>query len=384
MKIAIFSNPPYATSGYGQQTALLSTQLLQDGHDVIIVPNCGAMTSLNWNGIDVRTEGVAHQSLDAAPEDIIEFIGKEGVCIVLFDMWPLMLANAFTDIPLICWTPVDHDPCPPLVADYVKLPKRIAVAMSKFGQNRLKEQGVDADYIPLAVDTSVFKDLGKENRSHFQLKDDAFVVVTNAANRGNSPIRKGFGEMADAMKIFMDKREDVVWMIHTEYRGTQNGVNIPKLLEAVGIDKKRVSYPSPASYRRGLPPEHLASLYSCSDCILALSYGEGFGIPSSIEAPACGCPAIVTDFTAQSEFVTPYGRAIKCQRYWDEPQKSWYGIANIEHAVSSLDDMYMMTKSGLIDRNKVREAVLEYDVAKVYNDLWKPMLEKAHKLLIGS
>lgn len=384
MKIAIYSNPPYSTSGYGQQTAQIATKLQQDGHDVIVVPNCGALTSLSWNGIEVMVEGLGPHSLDSAPEDIKDHIGNEGLCIVLLDMWPLLATNAFNDIPLICWTPVDHDPCPPMVAEYVSKPNRMVLAMSKFGQKALKNAGVeDVGYIPLTVDTKIFYDHGKSNRSRFNLPEDSFVVATNAANRGHNPIRKGFGEMADAMKAFMDQRDDVYWMIHTDYKGVQNGVNIPRLLQAVGADKSRIMYPTPSSYRRGMSQDYLASLYSCSDCILALSYGEGFGIPSGIEAPACGCPAIVTDYTSQSEFITPYGRGIECQRYWDEPQRSWYGIANIKHAVSCLNDLYIMTKSDQVDRSKIRQSVLGYDTDKVYESLWRPYLEIAHNKLVA-
>jgi glycosyltransferase involved in cell wall biosynthesis len=384
MKIAIYSNPPYTTSGYGQQTALIAKQFQHDGHDVLVVPNCGAMTSLSWQGIEVAVEGIAQQSLDAAPEDAASHIGDDGFCLILMDMWPLQVADAFKDIPLVCWTPVDHDPCPPLVAQYLKKPNRIPLAMSRFGQKALTKAGIeDVTFIPLTVDTTIFYDQGKSNRPRFNLPEDAFVVVTNAANRGNNPIRKGFGEMADVMKLFMDERQDVIWMIHTEYRGIQNGVNLPRLIEAVGIDKKRVLYPSPQSYRKGMSPDYLASLYSCSDCILALSYGEGFGIPSGIEAPACGCPAIVTDFTSQSEFITPYGRTVEYQRYWDEPQQSWYGIANIKHAKSCINDLYYLTKSGNVDRTKVRAATLEYDTKTVYNSYWKPFLKSVRDKLIS-
>lgn len=55
----------------------------------------------------------------------------------------------------------------------------------------------------------------------------------------------------------------------------------------------------------------LAALYSMSDILLSLSYGETFGMTMA-EAYACGTPCIVYDNTAQPEIVTPNtGRVAK-------------------------------------------------------------------------
>ena len=48
----------------------------------------------------------------------------------------------------------------------------------------------------------------------------------------------------------------------------------------------------------------LVSLYSCADVLLNLSYEETFGL-TTVEAFACGTPAIVYDSTASPELVTP-------------------------------------------------------------------------------
>ena len=48
----------------------------------------------------------------------------------------------------------------------------------------------------------------------------------------------------------------------------------------------------------------LVSLYSCADVLLNLSYEETFGL-TTVEAFACGTPAVVYDSTASPELVTP-------------------------------------------------------------------------------
>lgn len=375
MKIAIYSNPPYSTSGYGQQTFLTARKFIEDGHDVVVTPNCGALTNISFEGINVLPEGVASFSFDAAPEDILHHIQQDGYAIILMDMWPLNNCNGFDQFRSICWTPVDHDPCPPPVVEYLKRPNKLPVAMTQFGQELLHKAGFkDVNYIPLSVDTRLFRDLGMGERTKLNVPQDAYLVVTNAANRGHSPIRKGFGEMADVMKRFMDDRPDVYWFIHTEYRGYQNGVNLPRLLTAAGVDTSRVMYPEPRLYRLGMPPEYLAAMYSSANCILALSMGEGFGIPSSIEAPACGCPAVVTNFTCQPEFITPYGKLVKAQRFWDEPQQSWFGVANIEHGYQCMQELYEETKAGQVERGIISSSVQKFDTNFVYQNYWKSLL----------
>ena len=81
----------------------------------------------------------------------------------------------------------------------------------------------------------------------------------------------------------------------------------------VGLSEKQMAdFPSNVI---GLPKtqsqNELAELYSMSDILLSLSYGETFGM-TMVEAYACGTPCIVYDNTAQPEIVTPNtGRVAK-------------------------------------------------------------------------
>lgn len=378
MKISIYSNPPYVTSGYGQQMAHLIPKIAQDGHDLVVQPSSGNLLKLVWQGVTILPEGLVAHSKDVATNNIRKFHGRDlGFCLLLYDLWPLN-TDDWKGINLACWTPVDHDPCPPKVAEFLLKGKHYTIAMSEFGHQRLKDAGVPKDeltYIPHAIDTTVFNDKGKSHRKKLGLPEDAFIVLTNAANRGYTPIRKGFGEMADAMALFMKDREDVYWILHTEVFGTQHGVNIYRLLSVSGVDMKRVVFPDPSQYHEGFSTDTLAKTYSASDCTLALSMGEGFGIPSSIESPACGTPAIVSDYTAQSEFITKHGKLVKVQRNWDEYQQAWFCVANIEHAYQCLQELYEETKAGKVDRQAISQEISKYDIKEVYERHWKPLIQ---------
>ena len=229
-------------------------------------------------------------------------------------------------------------------------------------------------YIPHGIDLSIFNDRGKGAKSAMGIPEDAFLVVTNAANRGRIPIRKAFGEMADAMSEFMRKCPDVYWMIHTEPNGHSEGVNIPRLIAHLGIDPQRVRYPHPVHFRNGIPQDAIAQMYSAADVQLLTSMGEGFGIPA-VEGQACGTPVIVSDFSAQSELVGAHGKKVPVQRVWDEYQASFFGIPNVAAISAALDEVYEETKGGRVDRGAVAASMEQYDQKKLYESSWKPLIK---------
>lgn len=379
-RIAWYSNSCAVPSGYGMQTAQVVHQMVKDGHEPAIVANHGAQFLMNCaHGHPILPEGLMRYSLDAAPENIKSWIGDQpGFGVVLFDLWPLVGVDGFKELNLACWTPVDHAPVPPLVTRFLADGGHHAIAMSRFGEEMLVNAGVpneEVTYIPHGIDLSVFYDRGKGARAAMGIPEDAFLVVTNAANRGRIPIRKAFGEMADAMSTFMRDRPDVYWMIHTEPQGLSEGVNLPRLMSAVGVDSQRVRYPHPIQFRNGIPQDAIASLFSAASVQLLTSMGEGFGIPA-VEGQACGTPVIVSDFSAQPELIGPHSKKVPVQRVWDEFQGSFFAIPNVAAIVTALQEVYEETKAGKVDRAAVAAAMKRYDQVALYNASWKPLIEK--------
>jgi len=380
MRICWYSNACHIPSGYGMQTAQVLHRLAKDGNEVALTANHGAAVMMNCaHGHPIFPEGLIRYSVDAAPDNMRGWIGDEpGFGVILFDLWPLLGVQGFNDLNLACWTPIDHDPAPPLVAKFLLDGKHHGIAMSRFGEDRLLKAGVPRDeltYIPHAIDMSVFKDNGKGAREAMGIPEDAFLVITNAANRGRIPVRKGFGEMADVMARLMADRPDVYWMIHTEPNGHSEGVNIPRLVAHLGIDPQRVRYPHPAHYRNGIPDNAIAQMYSAGDLHLLLSMGEGFGIPT-VESQACGVPSIVSDFSAQPELLGPHGRAVPVQRVWDEYQASFFGIANTDAAYLAAQEVYEETKGGRVDRAAIAASMSRYDADAVYEASWRPLVAR--------
>ncbi len=379
-RIAWYSNACHIPSGYGMQTAQVVHRLVGAGHEVAVAANHGAQVMLNCaHGHPIFPEGLLRYSIDAAPETMRAWINDEpGFGVVLFDLWPLNGVDGFRELNLACWTPVDHNPLPPQVYKFLSDGRHFAIAMSKFGEEMLLEAGHPRDevaYIPHAIDRSVFQDTGKDARKAMGIPDEAFLVVTNAANRGRIPVRKGFGEMVDVMAPLMADRKDVYWMLHTEPNGHSEGVNIPRLVAQAGIDPHRVRYPHPVHFRNGIPQDAIAQMYSAADATLLLSMGEGFGIPV-VEAQSCGVPAIVTDFSAQPELLGPHGRKVKAQRVWDEYQGSYFAIANTEAGYAAMQEVYEESRGGGIDRAAVAQSMARYDADLVFAESWLPLVER--------
>jgi hypothetical protein len=385
LKITWASNAPWAATGYGTQTRQMIKRLLADGHEVGIAANHG----LSGKPMRDPETGVPvfPNAADAYGNDVLLAHhdlfrqGQPGWIITLYDVWVFGL-EAMRGHNIASWTPVDHNPVPPKVAAWAQ--EHPTIAMSKFGQQALAAIGVTADYAPHALDLSVWKPTptlpdGRTVRTALNIPDDAFLVVINAANKGNVPPRKSWGEMLYSLALLMQERKDVYAYIHTEMRGVFGGVDLPILLSALGMDPERVRFADQYPYAVGIIEEPtLAAFYTAGDVLLATSMGEGFGIPV-IEAQACGTPVIVTNFSAQPELVGA-GWTVEWQPWWDFTQGATLALPFIASIKRRLDEAYERKGDADLAAAAIAKAA-EYDADKVYAENWRPILAKLEEQL---
>lgn len=384
MRILWSSNAIWAHTGYGVQAKYLLPRFRALGHEVaqfawyglqgakvqmgdILIYPCG----YNAWGNDIIGAHAAHFRAD--------------VVISLMDIW--VLPPNYRELvgrPWVCWFPVDHYPCPDAILERAKTAD-YPVTYSKFGQRAMRERGLDCHYIPHGVDTEVFRpgDQAEARRALKVPEDCGFLAVMVAANKG-VPSRKAFPENLWAFAQFARKRKDLnpYVYLHTEIGTALGGVDIMKLAEALGI-QGRVLCVDQYLYRLGLPPEYLAQVYQAADVLLAASCNEGFGIPI-IEAQACGCPVITTDWTSMPELTVNGISVTPAQLAWT-PMNSWVAVPSvvgIYEALLAIADRTEEEKRSLAAKG--RETIeREYSWDVCIERYWKPFLEQVEADLAG-
>src|SRR5215467_13785087 len=191
MRIILASNSINTNTGYGQQAKFLCYALSNLGHEVFVAPHYGV------NGGHITIDGFMHLPpfRDIWQQDIMKHHVKAlhaDLVINLHDVWVLSPEYSKSlEVPWVAYSPVDSIPANPLLVRILQ-GARYPLVMSKFGRDELQKCGIDARYIPHAVDTDIFKPSNKlEARRQLGIAEDIFLCLMVAANQG-FPSRKAF------------------------------------------------------------------------------------------------------------------------------------------------------------------------------------------------
>jgi glycosyltransferase involved in cell wall biosynthesis len=384
--VSVFSNSPGQPTGYGQATEALVNLLKRDGADVAALSNYGheginTTYQTKYGEIPLYARGSEAYSNDVAPAHHKHWKAlnakQPDLMITLYDVWVLN-NKGYDSIPIASWTPIDHNPVPPGVLQWLKKDNVTPLAMSKFGLDQINKVGVEGHYVPHSIDTKVFKPtdtIGEMSGQEFMgFEDDRFIVGMNAANKASGIIhRKAFGENMMAFAMLCRKYPDAILYLHTD-ASSPHGWNLMALGQMLGIPVDNMAFPDPLAYRYGMSQEMLAGIYSQMDVLLATSYGEGFGVPT-VEAQACGVPVIVSNFAASPELVGD-GWVVSGQPLYDPAQHSFFTIPSVPEIFAALEEAY---KRGKGKSDKAIEFASAFDHEKVWQDNWMPVLKKLLK-----
>jgi glycosyltransferase involved in cell wall biosynthesis len=248
------------------------------------------------------------------------------------------------------------------------------IAMSQFGVAMCERIGLNALYVPHAIDTTVFAPMDRqEARSLTSLPSDRYIVGMVAANKGN-PSRKAFPQQLEAFKLFQQRYEpDAALYLHTstgQYEG--DAVNLIDLCDALELVPGRdVLFVDQYSYRLGCPDAQMAALYNSFDVLINASLGEGFGIPI-VEAQACGTPVVVGDWTAMGELAFAGSLALPK----GDATKVYTALASYQwsvHPEALCEALAAMWHTPPL-REPLRTAALAYDAALIRETHWRPAL----------
>lgn len=379
MKILFLSNAAHVPTGYGNQTQVNVPRLKALGHDLSVMAFYGLQGApSNWDGILVLPASHNAYGNDVIVADAMYV--QADIVISLMDVW--VLANeVMQQVQWYPWLPVDHDPAPPAVLDSLKVARR-PICYAQFGVRMLKDAGLDPLYVPHSVDRSVYHPLDRaEARKTLGFKADEFVVGLVAANKGE-PSRKAFDQQIRAFAEFQRRHKDAVLYLHTDMLGVQ-GENIRRIIELAELPKEAVVEVPGYRYARGfIPWSWMAQAYNAFDVLLHATRGEGFGL-AIIEAQACGCPVIVTNFSAMPELVTD---GLGWKVGWSDKtfsQDSYQVIPSVPEIVDALEQAY--TRRGDADhRAAVAKTMDAYDADFVANRYWKPVLATIEREVVGA
>ena len=375
------SNGPFAPTGYGEQTAQVVKRFQKAGIETAVAVNYGLEgTRMEWEGIPLFPRGLDVYSNDVIPAYAMDWgkpTGMQPLVVTLFDCWVFRGQGWDLMERVASWVPVDHYPVPPAVMEWLRRPNVTPIAMSRFGENAIKQQGVECLYVPHAIEGSIVKptetiegsDGAVPARQWMGIPDDVYVVWMTAANKGSLD-RKSFAEAFLAMSIVMEKHPDVWFYVHTEPSAAMSGLDLRGLAAAVNLPMDRVRFPDSYSYRMGIPKEALAAIYTGMDVLLAPSRGEGFGIPV-VEAQMCGLPVITSNATAQAELCGD-GWKVDVQPQWDEAQKAWWFTPLVPSIVDSLEAAYAR---GPGRSQAAMDFAAQYDADIVFDEYWRPALD---------
>jgi FkbM family methyltransferase len=376
MRILIHSNPPWAGSGYGGQTALLATRLPTLGHEVAVSAMNGLDgRPLDWDGTLVLPSGMRTYSNDILGSHARRvFGGGPGLVLVLYDVWAIEPAP-LREFAAAAWTPIQSHPVPPADLEFFQSSGALPIAMSRYGERELTTAGLQPVYVPHAVDTAIFKPPTDGERATARemlgVPGDAFVVAVVAANKDKTPPRKAWGEQLHAFATFSERHPDARLLVHTLLE-TPSGVNLMALVYDLGI-ADRVQFTDQYAQVAGLyGPQDMAALYGCADVLSNCSYGEGFGLPV-LEAQACGTPVVVSDGSALTELCGS-GWLVGTQPYWHPYARSWWHTPIIDEIVEAWEQAYAHARDPKV-RARAREFALDYDADTVLTQYWKPALE---------
>jgi glycosyltransferase involved in cell wall biosynthesis len=373
------SNAPWVGSGYGTQSALFGPAVARLGYRLAFSAFYGLKGSrLGWQAPD--GEGYYVYPASDSPghgNDVITahahhwFNGGPGLVILLTDPWVLN-PRICAGLPMLAWTPVDHEPLMPRTHEWLASSKAIPLAMSHFGERMMKDNGFSPFYAPHGFDSNVFKPLDRaEARRLLKIPESAFLVGMVAANLGS---RKCYPQALQAFKAFKQRvGRDAQLYLHTQLE-REGGENLPAICDMLGL-APHTSDP----YRMviGAPAMSVAALMNAFDVLLNPAQGEGFGVPQ-VEAQACGTPVICTDFSASPE-VAPASVG-----NWNVPgQPEWTGFEsyqlrpNVEALTEALVKAYEEPEKDRLQRRaSVADwALQEYEVEHVTQTYWKPVLE---------
>ena len=191
--------------------------------------------------------------------------------------------------------PIEADPlCMSWAGALLEMDKRLII--SEFGVEEAKKVGISATYLPVGIDTDLWRMPSKEERTALRnslgFNKDTFAILTVADNQERKNLSKAF----EIMSEFVKGKPNVKYMLVTREH-CPVGWKLRDMALMYGINNNLMIF------ERGMGFKELRALYAVSDCFLLPSKTEGLGMPL-MEAMSVGVPCIATNATGMRELLS--------------------------------------------------------------------------------
>ena len=198
-------------------------------------------------------------------------------------------------VPMIYYHVWDNFPHPHFNRSFY-LSNDMVVTMSQVSSDIVRTVAPEVEelYIPLTVDTNIFKALPESEWMQFKPQGRTLFFWNNRNAR-----RKMSGSIVWWFKEFLDRvgHDKACLMMHTDPKDP-HGQDLEAIARQVGLTRENFLVST-----QKVPQEQLARYYNAADCILNISDAEGVGM-GTMESLACETPIIVNMTGGLQEQVT--------------------------------------------------------------------------------
>jgi len=386
-KILVLADHPFSPSGVGTQTKYFIEALLSTGKYSFVCLG-GAIKHQDYRPVKtdqwkddliiIPVDGYGTQQqirdmIHAHKFDAIWFMTDPR-----FWTWLWAIENEIrANVPMIYYHVWDNYPYPKFNRPFY-LSNDMVVTMSEVSSDIVKNVAPEIDelYIPLTVNTDIFKPLPEGEWSHIKPKNKFMLFWNNRNAR-----RKMSGTILWWYKEFLDRvgHDKAMFIMHTDPKDP-HGQDLEAIAKELGLTRENFGL-SVAK----VPPQELAKFYNAADCIVNISDAEGVGM-GTIESMACETPIIVNMTGGLQEQVTdgkgnwfgiglqPSSKAIIGSQevpyiYEDRVSKEDFINALLEMYKKSSEERKEMGK-------KARNYVLEKYDYKKFAKAWEEVMDK--------